>query len=76
MLMVSSHRPICKPLRTPVVLVSGDPPEPSTFAVRRDACAWMPKPYDRAPLLRTIMRSHSNLWMMNSSHTVLIASAR
>jgi CheY-like chemotaxis protein len=40
--------------RTPVVLVSGDQPEPSSLVVRRGASAWIPKPYDHALLLRTI----------------------
>lgn len=40
--------------RTPVVLVSGDQPELSNLVVLRGACAWIPKPYDRALLLRTI----------------------
>ena len=39
---------------TPVVLVSGDQPEMLDLAVRRGACAWISKPYDRALLLRTI----------------------
>jgi CheY-like chemotaxis protein len=40
--------------QTPVVLVSGDQPELSNLVVLRGACAWIPKPYDRALLLRTI----------------------
>ncbi len=40
--------------RTPVVLVSGNQPQRSDLAAQRGARAWVPKPYDRVLLLRTI----------------------